>query len=101
MALQSALSPPAAHHFVHSSPLIAGSFGKRFCSSVCVLNLAQKLLVPAVAVIRVGSFVRSAGVGQEGAWAAASAWFFFCASRTKPKSLSQAEVRVCAGTKIL
>lgn len=59
------LSSPAAHHFVHSSCLIAGSFGKRFCSSVCVLNLAQKLLIPAAAIIGVGSFVRSAGVGQE------------------------------------
>lgn len=68
---------------------------------MCVLNLAQKLLVPAVAVIGVGSFVRSAGAGQEGAWAETSAWFFFCAFRTKPKGSRQAEVRVCVGIRVL
>lgn len=51
------LSSPAVRHFAHSSSLIAGRFGKRFCSSVCVLNFAQKPLVPAVAVIRVACFV--------------------------------------------
>lgn len=56
------LSSPAARHFARSSSLIAGRFGKRFRSSVCALNFAQKPLVPAVAVIRVARFVRKRSV---------------------------------------
>lgn len=61
------LSSPAVCRFACFSCLIAGRLGKRFCSSVRGLNLAQKALVPAVTAIQAACFFsRSAGIKQTG-----------------------------------